>query len=182
MATAKITRLHRNDYVRLCALELMKRDGLTELPGDGPFWAECCKMTEEIYESEGEGSEGNYLWPYCAKKSRIAADPTLTHAQKVPLIEALGVEYGKQSRKRQDKREAAKTPEQRAREKEKHGAIDAFERELAPYLEATIESAMASGGYPVYPLDVIEIAERPFFEHLTDAGRISVRGLGIRLD
>jgi len=160
-STAKVKKLHRKDYRLLCAEELMQRAGLTECPGaeNGPFWAECFGMVEEIYGKDDGLSEDNYIWPFCAKSNRIAADPTLTHAEKVKVLDALFNAWKTEEDIREAKREAAKTPEQRAREKRCR--------------EANV------GEYPVYPLEVIE---RPFSEHLTDAGRISVRGLGIRLD
>ena len=161
--TAKVKKLHRDAYAVLCGLELARRDGLTEWPewspdDPCPFWVECIGMVEEIYGERDGTSEGNYIWPPCEKSNRIAADPTLAHAEKVKVLDAIFNAWKTEEDIREAKREAAKTPEQRTREK---------------------RCREANVGEYVYPLDVIE---RPFFEHLTDAGRISVRGLGIRLD
>jgi hypothetical protein len=173
----KKKRLHRDDYYMLCAEELRKRDGLKKLPGDGPFWGECYRMTEEVYGCEGPG--GNCL---PAKENEIAANPALTHSDKVHQIDAIRDAREQKERRRREKTEAAKSPEQRAQEQRNGEAIDRL-----------IENCMALSGDDLLDYlnspspnsaepKIVEVIEREFNEHITEEDRIRANGWGISLD
>jgi hypothetical protein len=192
----RVKRLHRDRYYWICADEIAKRGGivLDEVPKNSPLWGECYRMTEEIYGLEDPSQ--NYIWHSPAKENRIVTDLTLTHAERVPLIEAIHKEWEEQYRKREKKREAAKAPEQRAREK---ASGKSFDRWVAPMMEPAIATLEESGAMDDItakaealldeigiPNDAerkfVEVVERPFDEHLTDADGFHAHSFGIRLD
>jgi hypothetical protein len=108
MAT-KVKKLHRDAYYRMCARELKERGGLTEYPGDGPFWAECYEMVEEIY-----GPEDDPLSKYLpAAENRVVSDMSLSHDERMRRIDTIRDDRDRKDSERRARREAAKTPEER---------------------------------------------------------------------
>ena len=185
----KTKKVHRNEYCRMCAEELAKRNGLVELPGDGPFWAECYDMTEEMYGPEDDPAS-KYL---PVSENRIAGDASLTHAEKMKRVNVIRDERERAYRARKAKqkaaREAAMTPEQRDWVRRNGERIDAWLDSLTAQVAGTVDEAEEE--YGVLPSDLFtsaatvvprEVAQRYFDEYLSDAGRIHAHGMGIRLD
>ncbi len=181
-AVVKYSRLHRDRYYEMCVRELMNRDGLTELPGDGPFWGECYEMTEDIYGPEDDPAS-KYL---PASENQIAANPALSHVEKVRQIEEVRDARERREWIRDAKREAAKTPEQRASEKENkrrfHEFLDScLGRATDPEEEEEDNDTDWAADSPS-PVAQVEVIERPFQQHISEIDKIRAHASGIKLD
>lgn len=89
-------------------------------------------------------------------------------------------------RERQARRaaeEAALKPEDREWLRSNGEALETWlSGMIAPFVDMTEDEEMTPRFRPVMPFVAVNVVERPFDQHITEAGRIHAQGLGIRLD
>lgn len=206
LADSRYTRIPPKDW-----FDMIERFAQWDETRDRELYSQALSLADELFGRRPYDEDGHQLYQVeelTLKESAIAGRMDWTHGEKIERIKPLREkrradaearaarpykptklerEY-RENKRRREAEEAALSPEEREWRRRNKERIDAWLDSLtAPFVGTTEDAEDEYGDLPsslftpVAPVVPVNVVERTFNDHITDAGRIHARGMGIRL-